>query len=114
MFWIILLIPGKRQRKRCIVTNCKFEKVNPKLSCFRVPNDERERLLWENALEQTLKKNRTVCEKHFADDNVLWFQNHVDSDGKIVGIVSENFIINFFVQINFLLLFHFMRMNQVS
>ena len=94
---------SKRQRKRCIVTNCNFEKVNPKLSCFRVSNDERKRLLWENALEQALKKNQTVCEKHFADDNVLWFQNHVDSDGKIVGIVSENFIINFFVQINFLL-----------
>ena len=96
----------KRQRKRCIVTNCNFEKVNPKLSCFRVPNDEKERLLWENALEQTLKKNQSVCEKHFADDNVLWFRNHVDSDGEIVGLVSENFIINFFVQINFLSLFY--------
>ena len=51
---------SKRQRKRCIVTNCNFEKVNPKLNCFRVPNDEREQLLWENALEQTLKKNQTV------------------------------------------------------
>ena len=97
---------SKRQRKRGIVTNFNFEKVNPKLSCFRVPNEEREQLLWENALEQTLKKNQTVCEKHFADDNVLWFQNHVDLDGKIVGIVNENFIINYFEQINFSLLFY--------
>ena len=47
---------SKRQRKRCIVTNYSFEKVNPKLSVSRVPNDERERFLWENALEQTLKQ----------------------------------------------------------
>ena len=97
---------SKRQRKQCIVTNCNFEKVNPKLSCFRVPNDEREQLLWENALEKTLKKNQTVCEKHFADDNVLRLKNHVDLDGKIVGVVSENFIIHFFVQKNFLLFFY--------
>ena len=103
---------SKRQRKRCIVTNCSFEKVNPKLSVFRVPNDERERFLWENAFEQTLKKNQTICGKHFADDNVLWFKNHVDSDGNIVGIVSENFIINFFIQLTFY--YFFMRMNKIN
>ena len=30
-------------------------------------------------------------------------KNHVDSDGKIVGVVNENFIIIFVVPINFLL-----------